>query len=285
MFLFCYFYYICKMNKSIMTTAIALILIGFSHTNSYSTEYSTPINHPHRDGRSLALGGARCGQTAPIQNSISLGYLLPFQLSSLSTRQLYGNTRLFNTQAEIGWAQTGDESFLENTISLHLIKKLSGRLNLGAGVGYYSFTPASGESGHFLYGEIICRYQLSNQSSVELNLTNPTNTKIRYGSENVKTTRYANGGITLSPNQSSTILAELELSSCLSPKGHFGLEYTFGDLLALRSGFSTAPFCPSWGLGSSFKRISLAYGGNLHPVLGLSLGLTITIFSRAKKDH
>jgi hypothetical protein len=270
------------MNKSITTFILTPIIIGLFNSYAFSSEYYAPMNNMHQDGRMFAMGGARCGHEERSKSSVSLGYLLPFQLTSLSTRQLNARVNLLNMQVEGRWAQTGDESFLENITDLILSKKLSKNLLFTTGIGFYHFSPASGESGSIFFCEIGCNYQLTPKAQIEINLMNPTGAKIHYGANNVPTTRFVNGGIILHPIKSSHLLGELEWCSSGAAKGRFGVEYQFGETLSLRSGFSTTPLCPSWGLGGSFKRIGFAYGGNLHPVLGLSSGLTITLYGRTK---
>jgi hypothetical protein len=54
-----------------------------------------------------------------------------------------------------------------------------------------------------------------------------------------------------------------------------GVEYVLSDAFVLRTGFSTNPLMPSWGIGGKLKKFGYSWAGNLHPILGFSNGFSL----------
>jgi hypothetical protein len=224
----------------------------------------------HTDGRNFALGGTLCTATPNKNHEISIHYLLPYQLKDLSTRSLKIGQKAFGINWEGLWFQKGNAAYEENTLCLRSSRKLSGSILLGVGGYFYRFSTLAGKKGSSWFGEVESKYQLSDKVEISLLLINPAGARMIVSDKSVPVSRSAHGGLSLFPVKSTMVVTELEIRSNQDPAVHFGLEYELCESLILRTGVSSSPFCPSWGIGGKRKKISYAYAGNLHSVLGLS---------------
>jgi hypothetical protein len=69
------------------------------------------------------------------------------------------------------------------------------------------------------------------------------------------------------------IIGTLESEKTHVLVGNIGMEYRLFDDFYIRTGIQTAPFLPSLGIGYSLSAFTLDIATQLHPLLGMSMGI------------
>lgn len=241
----------------------------------YADEYVLNESALHVDARDFAMGGLVCTFGSFSDNKLEITYLMPFQLKELSVRKLEFNKKVLGLDWSLGWHQSGNSDWMENNVRLHVGKNLSERLYLGVEVDVLMVENAVGSTISACYSEFNSHYLLSEKVSIGLTLMNPSGVRIKSGNDWVPLSSAAFLGARYSPARKCQLYCEIEVRLNNPIRERMGLEYVLNDFLILRTGFSTGPLMPSWGIGGKLNRLSYSWGGNLHPILGISNGFTL----------
>jgi hypothetical protein len=229
----------------------------------------------HTDAYMLATGNHKIPYQLWKGSSLSLHCIIPFQLKELSIRQLQASLPakgiLFNSTL----GQTGDDMYQETSVSLGAGRQLSNAVFFGVQGGYYHLSMANGNKGHTMFAEIICLYQPVHFLTVGCHLINPTGATFKTTAGSCHLSQGFQIGGSLQPANGVKLLVEIEKNTDESLIWHWGFEYRLVRQLSLLLGISGRPFMPSWGLGGNLGKFSYAVGGNLHPVLGLTSGVSL----------
>lgn len=242
----------------------------------HSNEYNLNERTMHVNARDLALGSIVCEYECPTTKIFELTYLMPFQLKDLSIRKLAVQAESFSLNWSAGWIQSGNMDWMENTVMFHVGKALNDRLYLGINCNIHSNENTTDDGAVALLTELSSHFALSQQLSIGFHLMNPFGMHIQFGREKVTLTSAAFLGTRFSPTKTCSIYGELAcpLSGQYSAKA--GMEYFLDKAFVIRMGCQSAPTMPSWGIGGSIKQIQYSWGGNLHPILGISNGFTLS---------
>jgi hypothetical protein len=238
-------------------------------------EYDLNEASMHTDARDMALGGLICNYDAPYGKKLSLNCLLPFQMKELSTRKLSYSQEAFGMDWGTSLTQNGDAVWTENMVSLKASRKLNKILSLGVQVFFLDLQILTEKAGSAFFAEVDCQYHLSEKTQLSLLVINPSGTRIKKEGILVPLSTSGHAGIQYYPLKKGFVCGEIDLRLHQKPCFRFGLEYSLGENLDIRTGLSTSPLRPSWGIGCSWHRWRYAYGGNLHPILGISSGVTL----------
>jgi len=241
------------------------------HSNEYNLNESTL----HVNARDLALGSLVCEYEPLTEKTIELTHLMPFQLKELAIRKLVLHAATLGVHWSLGWNQSGNIDWMENTFQLHVGKELSDRLYFGVNCNLLSNENAVEEWAASVFTEFSCHYALSKQLSMGFHLMNPIGMRIRFGSEKIPLSSVAYLGTRYSPTKNCRIYSELScpLNEQIGMK--IGMEYFLDKAFILRMGSRLAPTMPAWGIGGTIKQFEYSWGGNLHPILGISNGFTL----------
>jgi len=229
----------------------------------------------HVDARDFAMGGLVGTFGSFSDNNLKITYLMPFQLKELSIRKLEFNKKVLGLDWTLGWYQSGNTDWLENNVGLHVGKSLSKHLYLGVEVNVLMVDNAVDGPSSVCFAELDCHYLLSEKVSIGLTLMNPSGVRIKSGNDWVPLSSAAFLGARYSPARKCQLYCESEVRLYNPIRERMGLEYVLNDFLILRTGFSTGPLMPSWGIGGKLNRLNYSWGGNLHPILGISNGFTL----------
>jgi len=241
----------------------------------YADEYVLNESALHVDAREFAMGGFVCTFGSFSDNKLELTYLMPFQLKELSVRKLEFNKKILGLDWTLGWYQSGNADWMENNLSLHMGRNLSEYLYLGVEVNALVLDNAVDGPISVCFAELDCHYLLTEKVSIGLTLMNPSGVRIKSGNDRIPLSSTAFLGVRYSPARKCQLYSEIEARLYNPIRGRMGLEYVLNDFLLLRTGFSTMPLMPSWGIGGKLNRLSYSWGGNLHPILGISNGFTL----------
>jgi hypothetical protein len=235
-----------------------------------------------KDARTLATGGNLIDYNINPEQGITLFHLMPFQLKELSVKRLQAEINLSGTILSGGFGQTGDEVFRESILSLGAGKMLSEKIFLSVDCSLYRINTINGANGSTILTEVVCLYQPDSHIVFGSCLFNPTGSAIKNKVRNNVLEQSFNIGFSYTPEKNISLTIEYERKLDENSKLHFGAEYHLMNVLTLRLGFSGAPLMPSWGIGYKFKRIDMSMGANLHPVLGLTSGISIKYYWKQK---
>jgi len=255
--------------------ALILIFICFiQHLNA--NEYALNESALHTDARGLSLGGLICDYEPVENNELTLTYLIPFQLKDLSVRKVAYAKKAFALEWQLDWYQSGNADWMENNVGLHVGKNLNEQLYLGISASLLMVENAEEGLTSTSFAELDGHYRISEKIIVGIRMINPVGARIKYADVFIPLSSSAHLGAQLSPTSKSRIFIELQGQLHQPLRGRTGLEYALYDSFILRTGLSTNPLMPSWGIGGTINRFKYSWGGNLHPILGFSNGFTLT---------
>ena len=271
------FLYLCSklsnLSKPVKTFCL-LVFLSFIQ-GLYADEYALNESALHVDARDFAMGGLVCTFGPFSDNKLEITYLMPFQLKELSVRKLEFSKKTLGLDWSLGWYQSGNADWMENNFSMHLSKNLSEHLYLGVEVNALVLDNALEGPNSVCFAELDCHYLLSEKVSIGLTLMNPSGVRIKSGNDWVPLSSAAFLGARYSPARKCLLYSEIEVRLYNPIRERMGLEYVLNDFLILRTGFSTGPLMPSWGIGGSVNRLTYSWGGSTHPILGISNGFTL----------
>ncbi|MCX6307748.1 MAG: hypothetical protein NTY32_02575 [Bacteroidia bacterium] len=251
-----------------------LVLICFIQ-GLFADEYVLNESALHVDARDFALGGLVCRFEPIADKKMEITYLMPFQLKELSVRKLEFHKKALSLDWSLGWYQSGNEDWMENRVGLQVGKQLSKQLYLGVALNVLALDNSLEGPLPVCFAELECEYVLSEKVTLGLTLMNPSGVRVKSGNDFVPLSSAAFLGARYCPARKCLLFCELDVRLNNPIRERAGLEYVLNNLLILRTGFSTGPLMPSWGIGGTFNRWSYSWGGNLHPILGVSNGFTL----------
>lgn len=231
----------------------------------------------HADARDLSLGGLVCAFEPMPDNKLEITYLMTFQLKDLSIRKLDFSKTAFGLDWSVGWYQSGNADWMENNLGLHVGKNLNENFYLGVKANVLWLDNAADGMSSACFAELDCHYMLSEKLTIGLTLMNPGGFRIRSGNDRIPLSSAAFLGTRISPAKKCLLFCEVATQLNHPLEGRLGLEYALNDALILRTGLSTAPMMPSWGIGGVLNQFRYSWGGNLHPILGMSNGFTLSV--------
>ncbi len=241
-------------------------------------EYVLNASALHVDARDFSMGGL-VGTFEPFSdNELEITYLMPYLLKELSVRKLEFNKKVFDLEWTLGWCQSGNTDWMENTLSIHSGKRLSQYLYLGVEVNLLILDNAVDGPTSVCFAELDCHYSLNEKTTIGMTLINPGGARIKSINDWIPLSSSTYLGIRHSPAKKCLLYGEFEVRLNNPIRERMGIEYLLNDFLILRTGFSTGPLMPSWGIGGRLKRFHYSWGGNMHPILGISNGFTLNYY-------
>lgn len=238
-------------------------------------EYVLNASALHVDAREFSMGGL-VGRLEPFSdNDLEITYLMPYLLKELSVRKLEFNKKVFDLEWSLGWCQSGNSDWMENSLSMHSGKELSENIYLGVEINLLLLDNAVDAPTSVCFAELDCNYSLNDKTTIGLTLINPGGARIKSINDWLPLSSSSYLGVRYSPAKKCLLYGELEVRLNNPIRERLGIEYLLNEFLILRTGFSTEPLMPSWGIGGRLKRFQYSWGGNLHPILGISNGFTL----------
>ena len=241
----------------------------------YAEEYQLNESALHVDARDFALGGLICSFESGSKQMLECTYMIPYQLKELSIRKLVFYKKVVGLDGALEWYQNGNSDWMENGLGLHLGKPLSKQFYLGIEVNVLFIDERIGNYSAACFAQVDCHYLLSEKVSIGLNIMNPSGAQIVSGPKRIPLSCTATMAAKYAPIKSCHAYGEVGMSINRTASVRMGVEYVLNEALLLRTGFSTSPIMPSWGIGGSLNHFSYSWGGNLHPILGMSNGFTL----------
>jgi len=252
------------------------ILLFFFLQHAFGSEYVLNESALHSDTREFSLGGLICDYTTEKTTEMSLTCLIPFQLYELSVRKLDFSRNLFGLASKVEWYQSGNEDWMENNVSLHLGKQLCDHFFLGVNACLLLVDQGDEGLATALFTELDGHYRLNENLILGIRVVNPAGTQLKSADEYVPLSSSAHLGAAYSPTTKCLIFTEMDGRIHQPLRLRMGLEFDLYKSFTLRTGFSTMPLMPSWGIGGDIHHFQYSWGGNLHPILGFSNGITLT---------
>lgn len=255
---------------------VCFLIFFFFIQGLFADEYVLNESALHTDARDLSLGGLVCTFEPMSDNKLEITYLMPFNLKDLSMRKLDFYKKAFGLDWSAGWYQSGNADWMENNLRLHVGKNLNENFYLGVEANVLWLDNAADGMSSACFAELDCHYMLSEKLTIGLALMNPGGVRIRSGNDRIPLSSAAFLGTRYSPAKKCLLFCEVTTRLNQPLTGRMGLEYVLNDALTLRTGLSTTPMMPCWGIGGTLNRFRYSWGGNLHPILGMSNGFTLS---------
>jgi len=254
---------------------LILLLLLFFIQRLSADEYELNQTALHLNARDFSLGGFICNMEPVPNQSIEVTYLAPYQLKELSTRKLEFYRTFQSMDGKIGWSQSGTMDWMENYLTLHLGKKLNDVLYLGVTFDVLLIDDVLDKTICAFFAEVDCHYLLSEKVTIGLSLVNPSGASIQSFNKKIPLSSAAFLATRMAPTKTCLLFGELGTGINQKVIARLGLEYTLTKALILRTGLSTEPLMPCWGIGGSVHHFNYSWGGNMHPILGISNGFTL----------
>lgn len=251
-------------------------LIALSTFQSYSEGgYELDGAAFHVDARDMALGGLNCTLESLPNRFLECTCLMPFQLEALSIRKTCYHDRSFGMDWTFGWYQSGNTDWMENGLSMHVERPLNEHLHLGIEADVLFTIDAVERTSSTCFAEIDCRYDLAQNLTIGMLLMNPGGAQMHTADGKIPLSSTAFVGARYAPAKKCQTYGEIGILLRQNIRGSMGIEYALNDVFILRTGFSTSPFMPSWGIGGKIKKLCYSWAGNVHPILGFSNGFSL----------
>jgi len=258
-----------------MRPAITILCFLLGSISSIAQHKQFPILG-HANADLLATGWRMISYEMTLKNTLSVHYILPFEMKELAIKSIQGSFY----KGTIGWNaginQTGDEILQETAAYLGCGKKLTDAVYLKITGGYYSTEAINGLTGRTLYAELLCLYSPMPQLSIGSLLINPTASKIKSDAGVINLNQSYHVGLSYHPLQKINLLLEIGKTLGTDISGHIGLTYEMLHTLSIRLGLIGSPILPTWGIGGRTGPIDYAVGWSLHPTLGMTSGISLT---------
>ncbi len=254
---------------------------------SFWAEAKSQNGSPSTGGaRGLAMGNASATFTdinAAFSNQSGLAFL-PAANFGLYTEQrfLTGAANTYNVSAAnpfgnigtfgISLGYFGYQEYNEQKIGLAYARQLSANFAIGAQFDYLSTRiPTYGQANSFT-AELGFLYKMSKTVHLGAHAYNFVRTALPNGD---KLPAIYKIGLAYLPSDKVQISTELEKNIDNPINIKMGIEYRPADKFFVRTGFNTAPFRISGGLGVQHQGITIDAGVNYHQVLGFSPALSV----------
>lgn len=251
------------------------LLLLLCHLQSLSAvEYFLDEAALHVNARDLSLGGLVCDLEANPSDNLECSYLMPYQLKELSVRKLSVLLKRLRLEWTFGWMQSGNMDWMENTMRLHIGKKLNEQLQVGVEFDVLLQADGAENKAAACFAQVDCRYELASSIAFGLTIINPSGAPIRTENVEVPLGSAAFLATRIVPAKGCSIYAEVGVWLNQRAKERIGFEWNLSDTFTIRTGVSTKPVMPSWGIGGKLRRLRYSWGGNIHPILGMSNGFT-----------
>lgn len=183
--------------------------------------------------------------------------------------------------------QMGFSLYRENLLGLAYARSLGPRLAIGLQLDYLAFQQGQNYSNHqLLTFELGLQYQATEQLRIGAHVFNPQKQKTK-GNYPIQITSSFQFGILYSIEPAIHLTADFSQTTEKSARIGTGIEYIHQKKYAFRAGFSSTPAQYSFGFGLPIGPIYADFSSRLHPVLGFSpqVGLSIPVFKKKKQLH
>lgn len=256
------------------TTRILLLVI-LNMQVAMATEYPIDERAMDADARDMALGGLVCTLDDEPDRSMGFTCLMPLMLKELSIRGFRFHTERNGLGLAIGATQSGNEDWMESMGRIHMDKRLNKQLHIGVEVDMLLQQDALDQKAWTVFPQVECRYDMTQKISFGATWINPVGAWMNTSVGKVPLNIAAFLGTRCKPVANCLIYGEIGGWTNQWIRGRMGLEYALSESFLLRTGFSTGPLLPSWGIGGKIKKIHYSLSGNIHPILGLSNGFSL----------
>lgn len=252
---------------------IIIAILSIQYVNAL--EYDINGTALQRNARDMALGGMVCTLEDEPYRSLECTYLMPFMLKELSIRSIRFHTEGLGLGWTIGGTQSGNTDWMESIGRIHLDKRLSDILHIGAEFDFLWQQDVTGQNAWALFPQVDCWYVLTEKYAIGATLLNPAGASINTALGKVPMCIAAFLAGRCKPVANCSIFGEIGGWTNQRIMGHMGMEYVLNESFILRTGFSSNPLIPSWGIGGKVKKFQYSLCGNIHPLLGLSNGFSL----------
>lgn len=231
-----------------------------------------------KDASKISTGGNNIVYDPKLYSRIELDYILPYQLKELSVRKLSASLPFEGTYLIADIKQSGDESLMETIFSFGAGRMLSEKILLKVEGMIYNLGSANGEKGISVLANILFIFQPTEKIILGSCVFNPTGSTIKNKTRDYHIIQAFYTGCTYLPTKNVRLIFESEKTVKERFIMHAGLDYCILQNFSIRIGLSDSPAMPSWGIGARLKKVSISYGGNYHPILGISSGFSVEYF-------
>jgi hypothetical protein len=234
----------------------------------------------YTDASTIGAGGTNILYEMNPRPGLSLHYIMPFQLNELSVRKLEAEFPVKQNIFATGLGQSGDQVFQETMLTFGAARNLSNTVYLKVSGIIYNIRTHNEKNGNAIMSDILCLYQPIESLIIGSHLFNPTGSVIEGQARDYHLCQAFYLGGAFWPTGNLKMIIETEKIIGEEASLHGGIEYTIMEALTIRLGLSGKPFITTWGLGGKFNKITCSIGGNNHPVLGITSGISVKYFWR-----
>ncbi len=255
---------------------------------SFLTDLQAQNGSPSTGGaRGIAMGNASATFTdinAAFSNQSGLAFLTEANFSAYTEQRfLTGAVNSFNVAAANPFKNIGTfglninyfgfQEYNEQKIGLAYARQLSANFAIGAQFDYLSTRiPSYGQANSFT-AELGFLYKMSKTVHLGAHAYNFVRAGLPNGD---KLPSIYKIGLAYLPSDKVQINSELEKNINNPLNFKLGIEYRPSSQFIVRTGFNTAPFRMSGGLGLQHQGLTIDAGVNYHQILGFSPALSLS---------
>jgi hypothetical protein len=213
------------------------------------------------------------------QSSLSFSYDNRFLIPELSTRSLTVNYDVGYFQTGLSMSYYGYSLYNEFITGLVFARNFSEKFALGVQFNYYlAYFNASNTYHGAFFPQIGFAIQLHPDIYLAGNIFNPfqTNIKTVYSTKRLPSLFSLGFCYNFSENFTSRLQADKEISS--NYRFASGFDYKILDVVTIKTGIYYSNFLvPCLGFDWKINNLSLAFNAEMHPLLGLNTGATVSL--------
>lgn len=208
-------------------------------------------------------------------SGISVFYMIPYQLTELSTRKLMADKYIGSNLFSFELAQSGDKTLNETLITISAARLLSEKFYIKIGCSNFHIKSLYGAKGNTIFTEVQFLYQPFSSLIIGSQLFNPTGSVIKADIRDYKLDRSFRIGSNFFPIKKLSFIIEYEKTLGEKPIWHLGSEYDIMNALKIRFGLSGEPLIITWGLSLKHKTFMFSTGAIQHPILGITTAFSV----------
>ena len=239
-----------------------------AYTKNHSDAFSMKANQA-----SLAeinsLNGGLYGEQRFMLNELSfyqLAFALPTNSGNFGISGTYFGSNE-NNETELGFAYG---------------RKLGNKVSVGAQFNYYAIEVAGYGSASSINFETEMLLHVNEQIHVGLHVYNPTGSVLNKGEEERLPSIY-HVGIGYEASSRFFVSAEIEKMEDFPVSVNGGMQYSFGDKMFARAGFTSGNSLYYFGCGVTLPFLRIDATASVHPQLGVTPGLLL-LFKKKNKN-
>lgn len=249
---------------------LAIFFASYINAQNFSTESLGKAGASVADHQLNSIFNNPAGTAYLSSISINAQYLLPYQLTELSTKQL---GVVFPTEFGVFSGlikQYGFRLYNENTFSLMYSRRFGQKFSAAFQLNFQQINLTNDNSSSQIYSALGINYSITKSLFIGLHLINTEGAKISIGEQTYKIPSFFIYGFKWEATKDFSLSTEIEKEADHASVYKLGLEYKPFEVLSIRTGFKGKPVQYCLGAGVNISGVNINAAVSHHPTLGMS---------------